>query len=88
MPAELLCIVQHESGGQQFTPSGAPLISKTDDVGIMQINLPTWEKKAKAMSLDIVNSPQDNIEMGIYIYQTIGPQEWTTDRYCKGNQDV
>ena len=84
MPSELLCIIQHESSGNQFTASGAPLISKTDDVGIGQLNLPTWGTLAKKFNLDIVNSPKDNLEMTVYLYNLYGGEIWTTDKYCKG----
>lgn len=84
-PKVLDCIVQYESGGRQFTSSGAPLISKTNDVGIMQINMPTWLPTAKKMGLDIINNPVDNIQLGIWIYNKYGPAPWTTyKQYCLG----
>lgn len=86
VPPVLLCIAQHESNFQQFTPAGYPLISPTSDVGIMQINLPTWGKKAKEMGLNIRENPSDNIAFGIWLYNTKGPSQWTTfHKYCAGN---
>lgn len=74
----------HESGGVQFTASGAPLMSPTHDYGIMQINK-AWIPTAKKMGLDVVNSASDNVEFGIWLYTTLGPTQWTTyKKYCKG----
>lgn len=83
-PAVLDCIVKYESGGQQFRKDGTPLWSPTHDVGVMQINQ-VHLKEAQHMGLDIVNNPKDNIEYGIWLYNTAGPNQWTTYRkYCKG----
>ncbi len=78
--------MQHESGGSQFTASGAPLISKTGDVGVGQINLKTWLSTSKKQGLDIINSEKDNIEFTIWLYTTKGPQIWSTYKpYCSGD---
>lgn len=80
------CIIQHESGGAQFTSNGFPLISPTGDVGVWQINLKTWLGLSKKMGLDIVNNEVDNIQFGIYLYNTQGPKIWTTyKQYCSGD---
>ena len=83
-PTELLCIAQKESGMRQFNADGTPLISKTDDVGTLQLNIPTWEPLADKMGLDIEHNAQDNIEMGIYLFNKYGGKIWSTDTYCKG----
>ncbi len=50
----------------------------------MQINLASWLKLSKKMGLDIVNKSEDNIAMGIWIYNVYGPEQWTTyKQYCK-----
>lgn len=71
---------------RQFTASGAPLWSPTKDVGIMQIH-DTWLPVAENMGLDIVNNPKDNVEFGIWLLNTQGPQIWTTYKYCRGGAD-
>lgn len=86
IPPTLLCIAQAESGDRQFTGSGAPLISSTGDVGALQLNMKTWLPLSKKMGLDIVNNAQDNVTFGIYLYNTRGPEIWTTyKRFCAGN---
>lgn len=83
-PAVLDCIVQHESGGQQFRPNGSVLVSPTHDYGIMQINH-LWLPTAEGMGLDIIHSAKDNVEFGIWLYDKYGPTQWTTYRqYCIG----
>lgn len=85
IPPVLLCIVSHESGARQFNTDGSPLISPTDDVGFMQINIPSWLPLSKKMGLDIINNEADNIEFGIWLYSNYGVRQWTTYReYCEG----
>lgn len=75
-----------ESGGNQFTPDGSPLISSTGDVGVMQLNLKTWLPLSKTMGLDIEHSAKDNITFGVYLYNRYGPTIWTTyKKYCDGS---
>lgn len=70
-------VVSCESHFRQFRNDGTPLISPTDDVGVMQINRPTWLAKAKALGLDIENSTRDNIIMGRIVYEEQGIGAWT-----------
>lgn len=84
VPPELLCIAQHESGMRQFTDSGAPLKSPTDDYGVMQIHS-SWIPLATKMGLDIVHNAQDNIEFGIWLANTHGYSQWSTYKYCKSS---
>lgn len=72
----MIPVVRCESDFMQYWPNGNPKISTTDDVGIMQINIPTWSKKAKAMGLDIYNNVDDNIKMGRYILKVQGITAW------------
>lgn len=86
LPSTLVCIVSNESDFRQFTANGSPLISPTNDVGIMQINETTWLPLSKKMGLDIVNNAQDNVTFGVYLYNKYGPTIWTTyKRFCAGN---
>lgn len=62
------------------------LVSPTHDYGIMQINK-LWIPTAKKMGLDIVNSPEDNVTFGIWLYNTKGPKIWSTyKQYCTGSE--
>jgi hypothetical protein len=76
----MLSVISCESGFKQFRYGTTTLISPTDDVGVMQINRPTWSKKAKEMGLDIENSVEDNIEMGKFIYSVSGENAWVCSR--------
>lgn len=73
-------VVRCESNFRQFDVDGTTLISSTTDVGVMQINLKTWLKKSQQMGLDILNSEDDNIKMGLYILKVQGISAWV----CNG----
>ena len=74
----MVSIVNCESGFNQFK-NGKPLISRTSDVGVMQINQVHW-KRAKSLGLDIFNSASDNIRMGKLILKEQGIKAWTCNR--------
>lgn len=69
---------------RQFKDNGEPLISHTNDVGIMQINMKTWAKLANELELDIVNSPEDNVRMGRIIKEIQGHKAWVCHRLIDG----
>jgi hypothetical protein len=48
----------------------------SEDIGLLQINNFTWDKKAKELNLDYKNSWKDNILMGMYIYEVQGLNAW------------
>lgn len=81
--------IECESHFQQFR-NGKPLISKTHDVGVMQINLKTHAKEAELLGLDIYHSIDDNIAMGKIIYERQGIGAWTCSRktWKKSNPPV
>ena len=56
--------------------NGKPLISRTSDVGLMQINQVHW-KEAKSRGLDIFYNEDDNIRMGRIVYEKQGVKAWT-----------
>ena len=66
-----------ESSFAQFDSDGDPLVSKTNDVGVLQINLDIWGTKASKKGLDIKNSIDDNMEMARYVYEQQGLKAWT-----------
>ncbi len=71
----LIEIAKCESKLQQFK-NGKPLMSPTQDVGVMQINKVHW-KRAAQLGLDIFYSTQDNITMGKLILRESGYRAWT-----------
>ena len=70
-------VVSCESHFRQFDKDGNPLISPTDEMGVMQINIPAWGEKGKALGLDIYHSERDNIIMGRIVYDEQGIGAWT-----------
>lgn len=73
-------VVGCESSYAQFWADGSPKVSSTDDVGVMQINVPTWGAEAVKLGLDIYNSEADNIAMGRIVYETQGLSAWVCAR--------
>ena len=69
-------IIACESSGVQTT-NNIPLLSKTNDTGLTQINISNW-KKAVELGLDIWFSPLDNLKFAKYILDTQGFSAWTT----------
>ena len=76
----MVAVARCESHFRQFGSNGKPLISPTNDVGVMQLNIPTWGPLAKLLRLDIYNSASDNIAMARIVYRQQGVRAWT----CKG----
>jgi hypothetical protein len=81
---ELVAIAFCESGFNQFKPDGSPLVSRTSDVGVMQINQVHWSR-AKELGLDIFNSENDNIIMGKIILEEQGLSAWTCHNILSGS---
>lgn len=73
---QMVKVVGCESAYRQFEGTSTPLLSPTDDVGVMQINQVHWAE-AKALGLDIFNSVDDNIKMGRIVYEQQGLAAWT-----------
>ncbi len=74
----LIEIAYCESGLKQFK-NGKPLISHTNDVGVMQINEVHFPR-ARALGLDIFYSTEDNIKMGKLILRDSGYRAWTCNK--------
>lgn len=74
---DMVAIAGCESGYRQLTASGTPLISPTDDVGVLQINIPTWGADAAARHLDIYHSAADNIAEAQIVLAEQGVEAWT-----------
>jgi hypothetical protein len=65
-----------ESHLKQWDDNGNTIISKTQDGGILQINIPLWNSKASELSLDYLNDWRDNMRMAKYIYDQQGRKAW------------
>lgn len=59
---------------------GDPLLSATDDVGVAQINIPSWGKLAASLGLNIASSTADNLAMARIVYQKQGIGAWTCSK--------
>lgn len=74
----MIDVIRCESNFRQFH-NGVPLVSRTSDVGVMQINQVHWPR-ARALGLDIFNSIEDNIAMGKIILREQSISAWTCHR--------
>lgn len=80
---KLIKVVKCESRYRQFNEKKnyIPLVSKTSDVGVMQVNQIHWPR-AKKLGLDIFNSVEDNIAMGKIILKEQGLGAWYAPEHC------
>ncbi|MGB4253826.1 MAG: hypothetical protein WBJ22_01770 [Minisyncoccales bacterium] len=46
------------------------------------MNQNTWEETAVSLGYDYRNKWQDNIKMGIWIYENYGKKPWNWSRMC------
>lgn len=75
MPPEMMQVLNCESGFQEWDSNGHILTSKTNDVGIAQINVPTWGTKALELGYDLYTT-EGNLRMARYIYDNAGIKSW------------
>lgn len=64
---------------------GQVVINTTQDIGLAQINLPTWAKKATKMGLDL-SKPEDNQKFAVYLFDNYGVAPWKSSQGCWGNK--
>ena len=57
--------------------------AKTHDYGYFQIAR-IHLAEATEMGLDVVNSPEDNIKFGVWLYDKSGVQPWVASKKCWG----
>lgn len=81
VPPILEKIMKCESGGKHYDKNGQVLINRTQDIGIMQINVPIWGKKAHEMGLNL-SVEADNIEFGMWLYKNKGTEPWVHSKPC------
>lgn len=75
----MLPTLQCESGLKQFNPDGTIITSRTNDVGIAQVNLKVWGKKAEELGYDLTTTI-GNLKMAKYVYTVQGPEAWVCYR--------
>lgn len=68
-----------ESSLNQWNENGDPLVSPTDDYGILQIN-GTHTIEAEKLGLDFKHSIVDNVKMAKVVYEKQGLGAWTCAR--------
>ncbi len=72
-------ILKAESGNHHFAANGQVLVhinkNNTVDVGVAQINLAVWGKKAKELGYDLFNE-EDNRAFAEYLYRNYGTEPW------------
>ena len=72
-------IAKCESGLRQFRSDGSVVRSHTNDVGILQINVPVWGREAQRLGYDIY-SLEGNIRMAHYVLKVQGYSAWVCNR--------
>lgn len=70
---------------RQFDENGAVLhgVVNPQDIGLAQINLPSWGNKALELGYDIF-TPEGNLGMAKWIYDTYGSAPWYLSKGCWG----
>ena len=66
---------------RHYAPDGSVLVSKTQDVGMCQINLRSHLKNAQNKELDLFDM-QDNIAFANWLYLTNGANPWAASFQC------
>lgn len=72
-------VFECESGMDQWDDLGRVILSRTNDVGISQINLTVWEDKALELGYDLFTT-EGNLKMAKYILDHSGLRAWTCAR--------
>lgn len=70
---------------REFLPNGAVLhgYPNPDDIGLGQINLPTWGKKAKELGFNLYTY-DGNLAMTKWIFDHYGRSPWNYSKGCWG----
>lgn len=76
-------IADCESNLRQFNEDGTVLISRTNDVGIMQINLAAHRETAERLGIDIYTL-EGNVAYASILVANRGAQDWYMSRDCHG----
>lgn len=79
-PAALIQVALCESGGKQFYANGDLVVSKTNDIGLYQIN-ERWISTAQALGYDIF-TPEGNTAFALWLYHKDGLSDWSASKPC------
>jgi hypothetical protein len=73
---------------RQFLPDGSVLrgYPNPDDIGLGQINIPTWGKKAQELGFDLY-SYDGNLAMSKWIFDHYGSKPWVYSQGCWGKYE-
>ena len=74
-------IFKCESGNSHYDRNGQVLINKTQDMGIAQINVPIWGKKAQELGYNLAVEA-DNIAFAFWLYENKGTEPWYPSKKC------
>lgn len=74
-------IAECESGMRQFNDDGTVLVSKTGDVGVLQINIKAHLQTALQMGIDI-DTLEGNIAYAKYLKEKNGLSPWSASEHC------
>lgn len=83
----MVTVAQCESGFIQFNKDGSVFrgVKNPKDVGIFQINEPSWLKKSIELGYNIYTI-EGNIQMARWIHDNAGISQWRYSSGCWGNQ--
>lgn len=72
---------------QHFDEDGSVLRGRQnpDDIGMCQLNAPTWQETAEEHGWDIY-TPEGNVLMANWIYDTLGYEPWKYSKGCHGRK--
>lgn len=71
-----------ESSWRQYSKNGEVLVSKTNDIGLAQINKLAHKETYTKMNLD-PNDPYDNLKYAIFLYKKSGLFPWRYSGACR-----
>ena len=74
---------------REFLPDGSVLrgYPNPDDVGLAQINIPTWGAKARQLGLDLFTY-DGNLAMAKWIFDHYGSKPWVYSEGCWGKYQI
>lgn len=75
LPLSLQKVLLCESNGRHEDAKGKVIVSKTNDIGIAQINKYWHGKRAKTLGLDL-HDVNDNLKYALILYTEQGLRPW------------
>ena len=81
LPISLQVVSICESGADHDLSNGKLIRSRTNDIGLMQINLKVHSNRAMREGFNIY-SPNGNLAYGLYLYNRYGLAPWEASSRC------